>query len=130
MSFTNWKVRTQMRGSPTLSIKTFCQPWRDAVQMASGSLSNSTARIVAPMGPIPKKVTPMPCGKQTTCWYFHPVAKMTNSVIVAMRRRGNVRYEMRFVLSRCQGENPVSFGAVVFCELVGLEFFINDPFRI
>src|SRR5438105_13154621 len=112
MSLTNWKVSTQMRGNPTNSMKTFVQPTREAVQIASGSLSNSTARIVAPIGPIPRKVTPIPCGKQTTCWYFQPVAKITNSTTVAIRSKGSVRYEIRLVFNRCQGENPASLGAV------------------
>ena len=91
MSLTNWNVSRQISGSPTISIRPFCQPWREAVQIARGSLSNSTARIVAPIGPIPKKVTPIPWGKQTTCWYFHPVAKITNSTTVAMISSGSVR---------------------------------------
>src|SRR2546423_1913619 len=104
-------------------MKPFSQPIRDAVQMARGSLSNSTARMVAPMGPIPKKVTPMPWGKHTTCWYFHPVAKITNSVTVAMTSNGSVRYEMRLVFNRCHGEKPMSRGAAAWeesCELVEL----------
>src|SRR6266404_7410001 len=98
--------------------------------MARGSLSNSTARMVAPMGPIPKKVTPMPGGKQTVFWYFQPVAKMTNSVTVAMASNGSVKYEMRLVFNRCHGEKPVSRGAAEWeesCELIELEFFINEP---
>src|ERR1041385_4501354 len=131
MSFTNWNVSTQISGKPTNSMKTFCQPTREAVQMASGSLSSSTARIVAPIGPIPKKVTPMPCGRQTTCWYFQPVARMTNSVTVAMTSNGIVRYEMRLPFKRCQGENPVSRGAAVEVEACGfgeLESFIMKIF--
>src|SRR6266704_5967085 len=130
MSFTNWNVSKQIRGNPTISMKAFCQPWREAVQMASGSLSNSTARMVAPIGPIPKKVTPMPRGKQTVCWYFHPVAKITNSVTVAMASNGSVKYEMRLLFRRCHGENPISRGAAEWeesCELIELEFFINEP---
>src|SRR3954470_6031616 len=73
--------------------------------MASGSLSNSTARMVAPIGPIPRKVTPMPCGTQTVCWYFQPVAKITNSVTVAITNNGTVRYEIFFVFNRCHGAN-------------------------
>src|SRR6266404_1482262 len=102
---------------------------REAVQMASGSFSNSTARMVAPIGPMPKKVTPMPCGKQTVCWYFHPVAKMTNSVMVAMTSNGSAKYEMRLLFNRCHGENPLSCGAAEggeLCEFVELEFFINE----
>src|SRR2546426_12700306 len=98
--------------------------------MARGSLSNSTARMVAPIGPIPKKVTPMPWGKQTVCWYFHPVAKMTNSVTVAMASNGSVKYEIRLLFKRCHGENPKSCGAAErgeLSELVGWEFFINEP---
>ena len=97
--------------------------------MARGSLSNSTARIVAPIGPIPKKVTPMPWGKQTVCWYFHPVARITNSVTVAIASNGSVKYEMRLLFNRCQGENPISFGAAEWeesCGFVKLEFFINE----
>src|SRR5260370_25687499 len=108
-------------------MKPFCQLWREAVQIASGSLSNSTARMVAPMGPIPKKVTPMPWGKQTTFWYFQPVAKITNSVNVAMMSNGIVKYEMRLVFKRCHGENPKSRGVAdgrESCEFVELEFFI------
>src|SRR5437867_4255720 len=99
--------------------------------MASGSLSNSTARIVAPIGPIPKKVTPMPCGKQTVFWYFHPVAKITNSVTVAMASNGSVKYETRLLFNRCHRANPcgpVEWGEL--CELVELEFFINEPCKI
>src|SRR3954465_4585114 len=92
-------------------MKPFCQPWREAVQIARGSLSNSTARMVAPIGPIPKNVTPMPWGKQTVCWYFQPVAKITNSVTVPIKSNGRVRYEMRFLFSRCHGEKPISCGA-------------------
>src|SRR5258708_7007493 len=101
--------------------------------MARGSLSNSTARMVAPMGPIPKKVTPMPWGRQTTFWYFQPVAKITNSVTVAMMSNGIVRYEMRLDFNRCHGEKPQSGGAAVGrepCEFVELEFFINEPCKI
>src|SRR5436190_1473590 len=133
MSFTSWNVSTQIRGNPTKIMKPFCQPWREAVQMASGSLSNSTARMVAPIGPIPKKVTPIPWGKQTVFWYFHPVAKMTNSVTVAMASNGSVRYEMRLLFNRCHGENPIS-GAVAEgsdpCESVELEFLISEPRKI
>src|SRR5580698_7237718 len=96
--------------------------------MASGSLSNSTARMVAPIGPMPKNVTPMPCGRQTTCWYFQPVARMTNSVTVAMMSSGRVKYEMRLLFKRCQGENPLSAGMVdwgEFCILRESESFIN-----
>src|SRR6267142_4045942 len=128
MSLTNWKVRTQINGNPTVSIRTFCQPQREAVHMARGSLSNSTARIVAPIGPIPKKVTPIPWGTQTICWYFHPVARMTISVTVAMNSSGSVKYEIRFVFNRCHGEKPISFRAVESgesCESVELELFIN-----
>src|SRR5215831_17315500 len=113
-------------------MKPFCQPWREAVQIASGSLSNSHARMVAPIGPIPRKVTPIPWGKQTTCWYFHPVAKITNSVTVAMRSNGMVRYEMRLLFRRCHGENPVSFGAAGWeesGEFGAGEFFIKSTFR-
>src|SRR6266436_8945651 len=123
MSFTNWNVSKQISGNPTISIKPFCQPAREAVQAARGSLSNSTARMVAPIGPIPKKVTPMPWGKQTVCWYFHPVAKITNSVTVAIASNGSVKYEMRLLFNRCQGENPKSCGAVEdeeSCEFVEL----------
>src|SRR5882724_221570 len=101
--------------------------------MASGNLSNSTASMVAPIGPIPKKVTPIPWGKQTTCWYFQPVAKITNSVTVAMASNGSVKYEMRLVFNRCHGENHLSCGAVErgeACEFVVLEFFINEPWYI
>src|SRR5947208_8510705 len=111
-------------------MKPFCQPRREAVQIASGSLSSSTARIVAPIGPMPKKVTPMPWGKQTVCWYFHPVAKITNSVTVAMASNGSVKYEMRFVFNRCHGENPKSCETADWgelWELVELECFINEP---
>src|SRR6266404_4688396 len=103
---------------------------REAVQMASGSFSNSTARMVAPIGPMPKKVTPIPCGKQTVCWYFHPVARITNSVTVAMASNGRVKYEMRLLFNLCHGENPKSCGAAEWeelCEFVELEFFINEP---
>src|SRR6266446_1990107 len=105
MSLTNWNVSTQINGNPTSSMNPFCKPAREAVQIASGSLSNSTARMVAPIGPMPKKVTPIPGGKQTVFWYFQPVAKMTNSVTVAMASNGNVKYEMRLVFSLCHGEN-------------------------
>src|SRR5258705_9352874 len=111
-------------------MRPFCQPCREAVQMARGSLSNSTARMVAPIGPIPKKVTSMPWGKQTTCWYFQPVAKITNSVTVAMASNGSVKYEMRLLFNRCHGEKPRSGGAGEWeesCELVELEFFISEP---
>src|SRR5260370_37508229 len=97
--------------------------------MARGRLSNSTARMVAPMGPIPKKVTPIPWGRQTTFWYFHPVAKITNSVTVAMMSNGIAKYEMRLVFNRCHGENPKSRGAADWrepCEFVELELFINE----
>src|SRR2546427_7047404 len=98
--------------------------------MARGSLINSTARMVALIGPIPKNVTPMPWGKQTVRWYYHPVAKITNSVTVAMASNGSVKYEMRLLFNRCHGENPISCGAVEgeeCCELIELEFFINEP---
>src|SRR6266446_5805642 len=97
--------------------------------MARGSLSNSTARIVAPIGPIPKKVTPMPWGKQTVCWYFHPVAKITNSVTVAIASNGRVKYEMRLLFNRSHGENPKSAAAEweELCEFVEFELFINEP---
>src|SRR5882724_3137405 len=98
--------------------------------MASGSLSNSTARIVAPIGPILKKVTPMPWGKQTNCWYFHPVARITNSTTVAITSNGSVKYEMRLLFNRCHGENPKSWETAEpaeLCKLVVLEFFINEP---
>src|SRR6266446_802392 len=101
--------------------------------MARGSLSNSTARMVAPIGPMPKKVTPMPWGRQTTFWYFQPVAKITNSVTVAMMSNGIVKYEMRLVFNRCHGENPKSRGAADGrepCEFVELEFFINELCKI
>ncbi len=131
MSFTNWNVSRQISGNPTVIITYFCQPWRDAVQIASGSLSSSTARMVAPIGPMPKKVTAMPFGRQTTCWYFQPVAKITNSVTVAMMSNGSVRYEMRLVFSRCHGENPASRGAAVWepSEFVEVEFFITKTPR-
>jgi hypothetical protein len=54
-------------GNPQKSMNPFTQPVREAVQIASGSFSNSTMRMVAPIGPIPKKVMPIPCGKQTAC---------------------------------------------------------------
>src|SRR5260370_25697204 len=127
MSFTNWNVSTQTRGRPAVSMKTFTQPRREAVQMARASLSNSTARMVAPIGPIPKKVTPIPWGKQTNCWYFHPVAMITNSTTVAMASNGSVKYEMRLVFNRCHGENPRSCGAAEWEEWIKLEFFINEP---
>src|SRR3954451_6007158 len=107
----------------------FCQPWREAVQIARGNLSNSTARIVAPMGPMPKKVTAIPCGKQTTCWYFQPVAKITNSTTVAITSKGSVRYEIFLVFRRCHGEKPASRGTAdwgEFCEFVEFESFINE----
>src|SRR5580765_8961707 len=128
MSLTNWNVSTQIRGNPTISMNHFCQPIREAVQMARGSLSNSQARIVAPIGPIPRKVTPMPWGKQTTCWYFHPVDKITNSVTVAMRSNGIVKYEMRLPFRRCHGENPMSVLAAGWeesGEFGAGEFFIK-----
>ena len=96
--------------------------------MARGSLSNSTARMVAPIGPIPKKVTPMPRGRQTVCWYFHPVAKITNSVSVAVTSNGTVKYEMRLPFNRCHREDPIFCGAAAgeeSCESVEVEFFIN-----
>ena len=130
MSLTNWNVSTQIKGNPTISMKLFCQPCREAVQMASGNLSNSTARMVAPIGPMPKNVTPMPWGRQTTCWYFQPVARMTNSTTVAMMINGSVRYEMRLLFNRCHGENPMSFGAPESgdsCEFVESECFIIKP---
>src|SRR5947209_14049715 len=85
--------------------------------------------MVAPIGPIPKKLTPMPWGKQTVCWYFHPVAKITNSVTVAIASNGRVKYEMRLLFNRSHGENPKSAAAEweELCELVELEFFINEP---
>src|SRR5436189_213290 len=97
--------------------------------MARGSLSNSTARMVAPIGPIPKKVTPIPCGRQTTCWYFHPVAKITNSVSVAIASNGSVKYEIRLVFNRCHGENPMSFGVEPGEPFKSAEWesFINEP---
>src|SRR6185369_9297356 len=128
MSLTSWKVSTQISGNPTSSMNPFCQPRREAVQMARGSLSNSTARMVAPIGPIPKKITPMPWGRQTVCWYFHPVAKMTNSVKVAMMIKGRVKYEMRLLFNACHGESPLSCGVSELgelCEWVEVEFFIN-----
>src|ERR1044072_1314102 len=132
MSLTNWKVRTQIKGRPTVIIRTFCQPQRQAVQMASRSLSRPTARIVAPMGPMPKKVTPIPWGTQTTCWYFQPVARMTNSVTVAMASNGSVKYEMRFVFNRCHGEKPASFPLVPeeSCEFMTFKFFIKKESRV
>src|SRR3989442_11173228 len=133
MSLTNWNVSTQVRGIATTSMKPFCQPRREAVQIARGSLSSSTARIVAPIGPMPKKVTPMPWGKQTVCWYFQPVAKITNSVTVAMASNGSVKYEMRFVFSRCHGEKPMSCGAAELeesCDFVELTFFINELYNL
>src|SRR5580700_1142119 len=101
--------------------------------MASGSLSNSTARMVAPIGPMPKKVTPMPWGRQTICWYFQPVAKITNSVTVAMTSSGIVKYEMRLVFNRSHGENPMSFGALEgeeSCEFVKSKLFIKETCAI
>src|SRR5208282_3684541 len=98
--------------------------------MARGSLSNSTARIVAPIGPMPKNVTPMPCGRQTTCWYFQPVAKITNSVTVAMMSNGRVKYEMRLLCKSCHGANPTRRGAedsVEPCGFVESEFYIIEP---
>src|SRR5882724_3033673 len=133
MSLTNWKVSTQIKGNPTINMNPFCQPAREAVQIARGSLSNSTARIVAPIGPMPKKVTPMPWGRQTVCWYFQPVAKMTNSVTVAMKSNGSVKYEMRLLFNRCHGEKPISWGATEedeSCEFVEWEFFINGLCKI
>src|SRR3954467_12821658 len=130
MSLTNWKVSKQIRGKPMVSIMAFCQSFREAVQMARGSLSNSTARMVAPIGPMPKKVTPIPSGKQTVCWYFQPVAKITNSVRVAIKINGIVRYEIRFDFNRCQGENPKSGMAAAWDELEERsepEFFISEP---
>src|SRR5262245_17706308 len=126
MSLTNWKVSRQISGKPQNSMKPFTQPCREAVHMARGSLSNSTARIVAPMGPIPKNVTPMPWGRQTICWYFQPVARITNSVMVAMTSNGIVKYEIRLVFNLCHGENPKSFGAPEEGELfefVKLKYF-------
>src|SRR5262245_19387162 len=131
MSLTNWNVSTQIKGKPTRSMKPLVQPTREAVQIARGSLSNSHARMVAPMGPMPRKVTPIPWGKQTTCWYFHPVAKITNSVTVAMRSNGIVKYEMRLVFSRCHGEKPMSFGAEEgggVGEFEGVELLIKSSF--
>src|SRR3954470_20434993 len=93
--------------------------------MASGSLSNSTARMVAPIGPIPKNVTPMPCGTQTFCWYFQPVAKITNSVIVAMTSNGTVRYEIRFVFNRCHGANHPFAGFAELSELIESFIYLN-----
>src|SRR5947207_8664412 len=96
--------------------------------MASGNLSNSTASMVAPIGPIPKKVTPIPWGKQTNCWYFQPVAKITNSVTVAMNSNGSVKYEIRLLFNRCHGEKPISCRAEErkeSCESDDLELFIN-----
>jgi hypothetical protein len=72
----------------------------------------------------------MPCGKHTTCWYFHPVAKITNSVTVAMASNGSVKYETRLVFSLCQGANPV-FGAGdsgEAVELDGVELLIKPTF--
>src|SRR5689334_9486652 len=111
----------------------FAQPWREAVQAANGSLSSSTARMVAPIGPIPKNVTPMPWGRQTTCWYFHPVAKMTYSTAVAMMIKGRVKYEMRLPFNCCQGENPPSFGFTDWaeiCEFIELELFMDRPCKV
>src|SRR5581483_7695693 len=73
----------------------------------------------------PKNVTPIPLGRHTTCWYFQPVARMTNSVTVAMNNSGRVRYEIFFVFSRCQGENPAS-GGVAEGVPVELELFITE----
>src|ERR1700682_178034 len=98
--------------------------------MARGTLSSSTARMGAPIGPIPKKVTPIPGGKQTVFWYFHPVAKITNSITVAITSNGNVKYEMRLLFTRCHGVNPISCGAAEgpkSCESGELEFFISEP---
>ncbi len=128
MSLTNWNVSRQISGNPQVIITNFCQPRRDAVQMASGSLSISTARMVAPIGPIPKNVTPIPLGRQTTCWYFQPVARITNSVTVAITSNGSVRYEMRLPFKACHGANPAACGAVgelESCGFVESEFAIN-----
>jgi len=65
--------------------------------------------------------------KQTSCWYFQPVAKITNSVTVAMASNGSVKYEMRLLFNRCQGENPKSCGTAEWEEWTKLEFFINEP---
>src|SRR6185369_12392805 len=133
MSFTSWKVSTQISGRPMQIMKIFVHPTREAVQIASGSLSNSTARIVAPIGPIPRKVTPIPCGKQTTCWYFQPVAKITNSVTVAMNSSGSVRYETRLLFNRCHGENPRSGRAEESgegCKSDERELFISETCTI
>jgi len=65
------------------------------------------------MGPMPKKVTPMPRGRQTICWYFQPVAKMTNSVTVAINSSGSVKYEMRLFFNHCNGAKPCKSWAAV-----------------
>jgi hypothetical protein len=75
----------------------------------------------------------MPWGKHTVCWYFHPVAKMTNSVTVAMMINGKVKYEMRLDLSRLHGENPVSCAPAGWgepCEFIESELFISEPGKI
>src|SRR4029453_7234559 len=82
----------------------------------------STARMVAPIGPMPKKVTPIPWGTQTTFWYVQPVAKITNSTTVAMKSNGSVKYEIRLVFNRCHGENPMSAGAAEPCEFELVEW--------
>ncbi len=85
------KVSTQIKGKPTITMIHLCQPSRDAVQMASGSLSNSTDRITAPIGPMLRNSTPIPWGTQATCWYFQPVVKITISTKVATKIRGRVK---------------------------------------
>jgi hypothetical protein len=75
---------------------------------------------------MPKNVTPIPWGKQTICWYFHPVAKMTNSVTVAMTSNGKVKYAIRLPLSRCQGESPLGCGPETSEEFVEVGLFINE----
>jgi len=95
-----------MSGRPTNSRRLFASQRGEAVQIARGSLSNSTARMVAPMGPIPRKVTPIPCGTQTTFWYFQPVAKNTNPSLSPSAAKGSLsRNAFGFQPSR--GENPI-----------------------
>ena len=54
---------------------------------------------------------------------------MTNSTTVAMTSNGSVKYEMRLLFNRCQGESPASCEdgeSAEPCGSIELEFFINE----
>jgi len=46
--------------------------------------------------------------------------------MVAMTSNGTVKYEIRFVFSRCQGENHPFRAGAESCESVEFEFFIYE----